>query len=54
MSSMDGIKTARNNHYIVWFHFKTKRSVVTDHFAEREGFEPPVPFQVRLISSQVH
>ena len=22
--------------------------------AEREGFEPPVPVKVRLISSQVH
>ena len=22
--------------------------------AEREGFEPPVPLRVRLISSQVH
>jgi hypothetical protein len=22
--------------------------------AESEGFEPPVPFRVRLISSQVH
>ena len=25
-----------------------------DLMAEREGFEPPVPLRVRLISSQVH
>jgi hypothetical protein len=26
----------------------------SDLMAEREGFEPPVPLRVRLISSQVH
>jgi hypothetical protein len=25
-----------------------------ESMAEREGFEPPVPLRVRLISSQVH
>ncbi len=27
---------------------------LTGSVAEREGFEPPVPLLVRLISSQVH
>ena len=48
---MDGIKTAGNNNYIVCFHFKTKRSVVTDHFAEREGFEPPLPFSKAVFKT---
>ena len=28
--------------------------ILYDLMAEREGFEPPVPLRVRLISSQVH
>ncbi len=28
--------------------------VLGREMAEREGFEPPVPVKVRLISSQVH
>lgn len=38
--------------------FATQSKTIKDYpglkNAEREGFEPPVPSQVRLISNQVH
>jgi hypothetical protein len=30
------------------------KPLILNKMAESEGFEPPVPFRVRLISSQVH
>src|SRR5262249_57067056 len=35
-------------------HLRPLGHLSREPLAEREGFEPPVPLQVRLISNQVH
>jgi hypothetical protein len=49
---------AKNAKKPVTLHFSNKkicrRLKSADEMADREGFEPPVPAKVRLISSQVH
>jgi hypothetical protein len=36
------------------FNYLKRRKDLTKSMAEREGFEPPIPLRVCLISSQVH
>ncbi len=48
------LENARLGPNRTWVHNRPLYVDSTDLMAEREGFEPPVPLRVRLISSQVH
>jgi hypothetical protein len=49
------MRTSSTRHKCIsLFGFSLKINDLHSNMAEREGFEPPVPVRVRLISSQVH
>ena len=59
---LDGFSPSRSFGFLQWDEPEENGDIwatcltmrIQGVLAEREGFEPPVPLRVRLISSQVH